>query len=821
MCSTAQIRLASWDKVRARTLQPPNREFAVSARPACPRIVIALWLTAFAGSGCWLVDRGEASPDASLGVACSVATDCPESLVCAGGACQPEGATGLGGPCWANRDCQPDLQCSAQGFCGPAGTGSEGERCGTGGECRDDLRCELDGLSGTCVPGGDADVGGACSVNTDCIPGLVCGPDGQCAHPSVAYPPFEGVACAEDDGPFRVHFEVPPSSAAEFFRLPFPSDARVRGDGTLDLDDFPRPGPQALGIDFVSMYADALSEDFRGFSTTGVVTMRLSGGLDPDTATGDAVHLVDITEGSSEYGQPRARLWSYTSARNLYRCGHALVIRPQPFEPLRGGHTYAAYVTTALRSTGGEPATADEDLQAMLAASPPEEAERLRAWEVHAPLRAYLASAEIDPGSIAGAAVFTVQDAIAPARALAAAVEDGALPVVSDVTVCDEGVTSPCEDEIRGCAAPSSAFVEIHGRFRVPIFQEGTPPYERPSDGGAIAFDGAGAPIPQGHDDVCFALTVPRGEDAPEGGWPVVVYAHGTGGNFTSGVREGVAAALAGAPSPMAMLAYEGVVHGERRGDSTRDPDALMFNIGNPRAARDNHLQGAVDVLQALRLAEVTIAAGEVGDVELDPSGAYVFGHSQGSNVGIPALAVTQLTEAAVLSGAGAYLSEALLSKTSPVDSRRGLERLVGDELSVTHPVMVLWQTFFDPVDTLTFAPLLVSGPPEGLPSKHVLMTWGPADTFSPQPTLEMMARAAGLPVVEPAIEDLDSGLVSRPVEGNRRGGDGEDRMAACVQYATEGYDGHFVATRNPAAVADWVQFFTTAQTGVPRLDGP
>ena len=779
---------------------------------------IAVALAALAASGCSAFDRGEAEPDASFGVPCSSADDCRDPYVCAGGACQPAGATGLGGPCWANRDCEPDLHCSGQGFCAPAGSGQEGARCGTGGECRDDLRCEMDGLAGVCRASGETDVGEGCGADSDCLPGLVCGPDDRCEHPTMAYPPFEGVECADDDGPFRVHFEVPPMAEPEFFRLPFPSDVRVGSGGALELDDFPRPGPQVLGIDFVDRYAEALSEDFRGFSPTGVVTMRLSGPLDVTTADGDAIHFVDITEGSDDYGQQRARRWSYTGERNLYRCQHALIIRSEPHEPLRPGHTYAAYVTTDLRSTSGEAAAADGDFDAMLAAEPPQGAELAAAWEVHAPLRDYLDDQEIDPSSIAGAAVFTVQDAASPMRALSRAVTERSAPALADLTVCEDGVTSPCADEIRACGPPSSSYVEIHGRFEVPIYQEGTPPYEAPSDGGAIAFDASGDPIEQGVDEVCFALTVPR-DEAPEAGWPLVVYAHGTGGDFTSGVREGVAEALAGAPAPMAMFAYEGVVHGERRGDSTRDPDALMFNVGNPRAARDNHLQGAVDILQALRVAEVSISADDVDDVAFDASEAYVFGHSQGANVGIPALAVTALTEVAVLSGAGAYLSEALLSKTSPVDSRRGLERLVGDELSLTHPVMVLWQTFFDPVDTLTFAPLLVDDVADGTPSKHVLMTWGPDDTFSPQPTLKMMARAAGLPVVEPAIEDLESGSVARPVEGNRTGGDGEDRTAACFQYEADGYDGHFVSTRSAAAIADWVTFLSSAQSGVPSVD--
>ncbi|MDQ3023356.1 MAG: DUF4150 domain-containing protein, partial [bacterium] len=38
----------------------------------------------------------------------------------------------------------------------------------------------------------------------------------------------------------------------------------------------------------------------------------------------------------------------------------------------------------------------------------------------------------------------------------------------------------------------------------------------------------------------------------------------------------------------------------DRKGQSTRNSDGLVFNIVNPRAARDNHLQGGVDVIEML-----------------------------------------------------------------------------------------------------------------------------------------------------------------------------------------------------------------------------
>ncbi len=767
--------------------------------------------------GCELFGDSGAGPDAATGVPCEVAEDCSSPYVCAGGRCQEAEATGLGGACWANRDCEGELYCSAQARCAPAGEGAIGDVCGTGGECTDDLRCDLDGLAGTCRAGGEVDVGGGCEGDAECIPGLVCGPSGACAHPEKAYPPWDGVECAEDDGPFRVHFDPSSTTETEFFRLPFPSDART-ANGGLDLSDFPRPGPQALGVDFVDLYAEALAEDFAGFSPTAAITMRLSEPLNEASAGPESIRLVDITTGSDEYGQPRDRRWEFVAARNRYRCQNALIIEPQLSEPLLPGHTYAAYVTTDLESTGGAQATADDAMSAMLADEPPDEALQA-AWDAHAPFRDYLEQADAPAEAVAGAAVFTVQDGIAPARALADAVLAEDPPVLSDLTLCGDDVTSPCEGAGRTCGPASEEKLEVHGRLRIPRYQAGQPPFEAPSDGGAIAFED-GQPQKQGDDDVCFALTIPSGQP-PEQGFPVVVYAHGTGGSFTSARDQGVAGALARAQAPMATLSYEGVAHGERKRDSTRDPETLMFNVGNPRAARDNHLQGAVDVLQALRVAEQTIEVEGADDIELDADRTFVFGHSQGGNVGVPALAVTALTDTAVISGTGAHLTEALLSKTSPVDSRRGLERLVADELSRTHPVMVLWQTFFDPVDTATFGPALVDRPPDGLPSKNVLMTWGRDDTFSPQPSLAAMARAGGLPVAEPVIEDLDTGSLARPVSENRVGGEGEERTAACFQYDATEFDGHFVSTRDPDAVADWTQFFVTAQDGAPEVGDP
>jgi len=764
-------------------------------------------------------------PDGGAGDPCVSSSDCGAAFVCAGGACQLEGSVGLGGACWANRDCGTDLFCTPAGVCGPAGGGGVGDPCATGAECAKDLVCVVYGFGGTCEMAGAGDLGDACTATTDCIAGLACAADGTCKPPATAFPPFTGVDCAPDETPFRVFTEVPRASRApaDFFRLPFPNDARIRTDGTLDLSDFPRPGASLIGIDIVDLYADVVDADFRGFSSTAAVTFRLSGQLDFDSVGSGAanMHYIDISPASPDYGSDRGRTYSYTTGRGKFICQNSFIVANDPYRPLRGGDTYAVYLTTDIRSSIGEAPVQDDDLVALLSATRPTGDDDLAAaWDRYQVFRDYLADTSIAPSTIAGVAMFTVQDTTGMTEALYQAVQGTSLPQLSDVTLCDGTTTSPCDDgSARRCGDSSGPFWEIQGRFSVPTYQQGTAPYALPADGGQIDFDSGGVPVQNGSQDVCFVMTIPKATP-PGGGWPLLVYAHGTGGNYRNVVDSGISAALAVASSPMATFSYDGVVHGERRNGSPRDEDSLVFNIVNPRGARGNHLQGAVDLFQAFRLGDIApFSAGAAGSVDFDAGQIYFFGHSQGSNVGIPAVAVAAEPRAAVFSGAGSFLSEGLMTKTSPVDAKSSLQFLLGEEVSKSHPMMTLFQTYFDPVDTVNFDPLVLVRPPSAVPAKHVFMTWATDDTYSPRSTLNITARALEIPIASPVVSSV-TGLstVNRPVTGNKATTSGA-RTAAMFQYVTDGYDGHFVSTQNADAVDDWTAFLASAvASGTPTV---
>jgi predicted esterase len=406
--------------------------------------------------------------------------------------------------------------------------------------------------------------------------------------------------------------------------------------------------------------------------------------------------------------------------------------------------------------------------------------------------------------------VFTVQDAPGHVQRLADAVATQPAPVLKNLTLCDTGVTSPCDDgtPARACPAADPAFDEIHGRFSVPIYQKGTEPYDTPDDGGGIV-ELNGVPQMDRTEDVCFALTVPKGKTSPQTGWPLMIYHHGTGGSMRSVIDDGISKVLAGATNPAATFGFDAVEHGARKGASKKSPNDLVFNPLNPRAARDNFLQGAADILQALRVAGLTLDAATSptkAPIAFDATKTTYFGHSQGSTSGALAMAVSDAAKATVFSGAGAFLTHSLLDKTSPVNIAAGMTFLLQEPLDADHPVLTLFQSYFDRSDPLNFNPLIITRPPGKLASKHVWMSMGTMDTYTPQSTLDANAASLGLPRVAAMAGGPPPGTM-RPVSLDVTGGDGAKRTAGVFVYAPSGYDGHFVATKNPMAVADWTAF--------------
>ncbi len=787
---------------------------------------------------------------APLGESCDDLHPCRQGLVCTEGACAADGSTAEGGTCFIADECAEGLTCSLAGACVPAGTAPEGAPCSAPSDCASGLTCVLEGFAGTCTPAGTSDVTQPCEATTDCAPPLVCDTSkGACTHPVLALAElFTPRSCPADDGSPRVYFEVPRGAAgdepSEFYRLPFPNGVRAPA-GRVTLSGHPTLPVSLLSFDPVDEIVQAIERYAKGFALVAPVLFRFSQPMDigsfrlGTSGSSDAptIALVGLSPESPDYGKLLPAAWQAVAgpgSGGRYVCDNWLAVRPLWSRPLRPGRTYAAVVLEGVLTEDGATFGRDADFDAMLAAQPPGDPALAAAWSAYAPLRALLDDPAVDlpfgAADVIDAAVFTTAPVGDTLGEVAKIIDNIDPPEVRDLMACDGSAPSPCDDglegadHVRGCFEVSDAYWELQAHVVLPIFQRGTPPYLHPEDGGAIVEDASAKPAVQRSEEVCMALTVPRGVPMPEDGWPVVLYAHGTGGNYRSPIVNGIASRLTDVELPdgqhvhFAVLSIDQVQHGPRRGSSDLDPEVLFFNFRNPPAALGNVMQAAADALSLERLAatwSLDAADSPTGEaIRFDPTRIYYLGHSQGALTGASFLGLSRHVRVAVLSGAAGGLALAISHKRSPVDIAGLLPWALGDvapdgssRVSDNHPVLGLLQHLFAPVDPLSWARTWLSEPLDGASKRSVLQVWGLGDTFSPDPAAKALASAAGLVQAEPVDEDIAGTLKASPPLYDTHGG----ATGVVADYVPDGYDGHFVLFENPDATRQAIGFLGSA----------
>ncbi|MBI5489470.1 MAG: hypothetical protein HY905_19205 [Deltaproteobacteria bacterium] len=798
-----------------------------------------------------------------IGDPCETNDDCRSDIVCrTNGTCGPGGGAAEGDACTYTDNCDDGLACLwerdeegvAHSTCRAAGTATDGEFCAETAQCERGLVCVPDGYGGRCRPASSSgDLGDTCESIEDCVAGLVCGRRSLCVRSTSddggpGYVLWPGVDCAqrEEGVPTRFYFEIPRGALEaghDFFRLPWPNDIRKTEAGKLDLSGFPHPAMPGVSVDVLDRFLRAAEQDLSGFATNGAVFFRSSNGIDWGTLDGGGesptIYFVDLTP-PAEPTERHGRIgfgWAASTGGGRYICQDWLGVRPPRGGPLLPGRTYAVVITAGVHDADGATMARDPDFEQMLRPTRPAGDDAVAgAWDAYAPFRAYLDHDGVDGGTILVATVFTTQDFPETLRGAKQVVDALPAPETTGVILCNDAAHSVCddgltgEDHIRGCFGEDPAFYEIQGRFRSPNFQEGSRPYLSPEDGGGFTFDAAGVPEQHGENDVCFSLTVPKGATMPADGFPVVVYLHGTGGSYRSFISNGVAGELTAVTlddattQNFAVLSFDAPQHGARRGGSSEDPEILFFNFVNPGAAYGNVLQGAIDGWQAARMLLATnwdAAASPTGsEVRFDPARMYWYGHSQGATHGVLSVAYDPSFAAAVMSGAGGSLIESLLAKTSPYNIAAALRMALADpNVSALHPALTIFQMYLEVADPVNYGKYVVWLPFTGNPGRHVLMTYGLGDTYTPKETLAAMATSFSLSIAEPLIEDIGLSTVTLPASANRWVESGAVTAVLTQHNPPAGEDGHFVSTSDETAKRRIEQFLgTAARDGTPTV---
>jgi hypothetical protein len=625
---------------------------------------------------------------------------------------------------------------------------------------------------------------------------------------------------------------VVPSSLSElseerFFDHPWPSDLRLE-NGSPRLEGLYNPRQ----IVILGVYLEAMKGVLDGFSPAAAGALRFTGPIDPttlpqtprDALSPDAsVQLIDVDPASPERGQRKLVSLSWRANAGVYILPNTLQFMPTIGFPLRPHTRYALVVTTALQAASGGSISASADLAAVLGTGGADS----RTQPAHDALAAAvkeLATDGISADRVAHLAVFTTADPTKELFAVRDAVRAAVPAPTADPAKWKVGYKSSISTEYRGSYGPS------------PNFQAGKLPFERYGDGGQFQIEN-GAPKLVDTFDLRFSLTVPTKAKCPmpAEGYPIVLYAHGTGGDYLSYTEDGSGKSLA--KKCIATMGVDQIFHGTRPGAPPDGNEAtielLFFNFENPVAARTNPRQSAIDEVQRARLftetklaipATITVDGKEV---RFDPSKLMYFGHSQGGLNGPLYMASDDSSLGGVLSGSGALISVNLLQKTEPQPSVAALVKTVflglkGDEeeeADAFHPVISLVQSMIDVSDPIHYARHLTAEPRQGASARSIYMTEGinpdgTGDSYAPPHGIEAHALAIGLPLQLPdqraIIEGQWGGPVPLVIPTGGLSGNLADGKASGVlgQWAVpSNSDGHFVVFDVPQAQQQAAQF--------------
>ncbi|HVY45294.1 MAG TPA: hypothetical protein VHB21_05415 [Minicystis sp.] len=654
-------------------------------------------------------------------------------------------------------------------------------------------------------------------------------------------------------GATRAVFTIPrQGQTPSFFDLPWPSELRRR-DGRPDFAGFPGEGAPIAGE-----YVATAARDVDGFSIAPVVYVRFDGAMaasrlprpEATRAPSSPVLLVDVDPASPERGALYPLEFRLFGAGNRFVPANTLAIKPVAGFVLRPGTLYAAVVRRALGDAAGRPLGTTRDLELVKNTRPRTDADEEAARRLHAGAFDALAAMGVAREDVAAIALFRTQRPAAITERLldvAARLSGDAAPRIVDAA-WDEHAPH------RGRVAPTS-YTVVRGHYCTPNFQGEIERAPFLDGGGELVLDEAGAPrvvpLPAAspyRTDACggrirarFVLSIPN-RPMPPSGYPLMLSAHGTGGNALTFLGEDDFAGWA-AREGIAVVSTDQPVHG---GDDpagarpgSREPVVLrvagfplplgagqaltelgFYNPLHPGAARDNLRQATVDGYVLLHLVASTdfaklarpggaplLAAGPRPAPRFDAQRLFYAGHSQGSQSVAVLGALDPSARAVVLSGCGGDARVGIVKRrdlaiTTLVSALLGVGP---DELDEFHPLLALVQTLADPIDPESYGRFYWEKPGARAPAR-VIHFEGVTDSFNPPEAAEALAVA---------LRATPIGRLVHAVRGLDLLGAARNEGALFAQFrSTRGEDGHFVLYYEPAASDELRRFLRGALAG-------
>ncbi|OGQ87225.1 MAG: hypothetical protein A2289_23455 [Deltaproteobacteria bacterium RIFOXYA12_FULL_58_15] len=632
----------------------------------------------------------------------------------------------------------------------------------------------------------------------------------------------------------------------EFWDLPFPCNLRRKDDGSFGFSDW----PGTAYADIVPQWLKTADLRIRGgFGLTSGVFVRTSGAIDATTLPASAaeslnndasVFLLDIDTDSPFQGERIPIDVSFLADGDDYSPDNLIAAIPVPGFVRQPNTLYALVITDDVRDTHGKrigrSLAFHEGFEDTGDAT-------LKVVSSFKSLRATIKDA-VDLDTVAGAAVFSTFDPTVTMRRLAAWAESRETPRLVEAWQATDEYES---------------YQVLTARYEAPLIQGGERPYSSFGEG-RFVWGPNGAPVVQETQAVRLALTIPK-TPQPPGGFPLMLYLHGSGGDWREAIDRGpkdevpsaATAPLGTGPAEwlarrgVATVAFDFALHGDRM--SPPDTSGLkLYNIlGNIDATIDNFTFAPIEVLNVSRLmletsvnADLapTLDAGGAADgmIRFDPNRLTGMGHSMGATLGVPWCGLDPRVQGCLFSGAGATVIDVALGAHEPLNLKALFDLVLGftdgKGLHRAHPLLHSLQHLWDLVDPGPKAQYVTVSPYPGLAPRHIMMTAGVRDSYFDPNAQAAIAVPLGVTLVgeevEPTLPDALrlAGRHTQPFFplANNLGG----KTAAVVHIAAPHELGHYVNFNQEGARHQYTCFIASvgssegaAITAAALLDAP
>ncbi|MEO1404142.1 MAG: hypothetical protein AAFV72_23230 [Cyanobacteria bacterium J06635_1] len=604
-----------------------------------------------------------------------------------------------------------------------------------------------------------------------------------------------------------------------FYNLPYPFDLRLDESGRPELSGFP-----IWDLNPVIGGLKQIADDQVGFPTISAGYFRFNRplrDLDPEEVIPadrrSPVLLMDVDPDSPERGKLYPTIASTPRPDLNYVPDFLLSVGPVPGIVLQANRQYAYVVQRSLKDVFGRRLDTPKTLQRLLANRPPQTPAEIEAYEVYQPLRETLQQIGLSSRNIATATVFTTGDPVGETARLSQ-------QVVNRYDLTIENLRLDPDD-----GATHDRFWEFHGTIQFPQFQQGTPPF---NSQGLFEFMPNGQLIEQRMESAPVVITIPKDQQVPENGFPLVIYEHGSNGLSTQVVDRGPILEPGGERQPGLGPAHVVAEYGIATVSSAlplnperliNAPNDAYLNFANLAAYRDTFRQGVFEqrlLLEALEELEIPASLIPDGgtDFSLETSSVAVLGQSLGAQFA-NMLGAIEPNIAAVIPTGSPGLWPLLIPETD-LNSAAGLLLGTFQSLDPLYPGLQLLEAAWELADPIVYAPYLAQRPLPGHPTRSIYKPVGQGDTEVPESVFNAMALATGLrqagPVLWPemqlslALNGLD-GIDPYPVKNNVVSADDTPYTGVVVQYQGGGIaDPHTIFSQLDAVKFQYGNFLRT-----------